>query len=114
MTLLNSMMDKKCVLVEKVRVSDGEGGWTTAWTDGPEFDAAIVKSTGAVALIAEKQGATGVYTVTVSKNVELDFHDAFRRVSDGQVFRITGENDPTPDVATFQFNQYQAETWELA
>ena len=32
-----------CVLIEKRRVPDGEGGWTTAWTDGAELEAAIVQ-----------------------------------------------------------------------
>ena len=46
--------------------------------------------------------------------VFMVFHDAFRRESDGKVFRVTKVNDSTPVVATFQFNQYQAEAWELA
>ena len=45
--------------------------------------------------------------------MELDFHDAFRRDSDGQVFRVTKVNDSTPAVASFKFNQYQAEEWSL-
>lgn len=103
-----------CVLMEKTRTSDGEGGWIQGWTDGPEFKAAIVLDSTIDARIAEVEGVTGVYTVTVDRNVEMDFHDAFRRASDGQVFRVTKVNDPTPDVATFQFNQYQAEEWDLS
>ena len=103
-----------CVLLERRRTPDGEGGWTTAWIDSVPFRAAIVLASGIDARIAEKQGVTGVYTVTADPNVSLEFHDAFRRVSDGQVFRITKVNDPTPDVASFQFTQYQAEEWALA
>ena len=112
MTLIDSFK-VPCTLVEKTRVPDGEGGWTTAWTDGAPFEAAIVLDSSMNARVAEAEGVTGVYTVTVDRNVELDFHDAFRRDSDGQVFRVTKVNDPTPDVATFQFNQYQAEEWSL-
>ncbi len=102
-----------CTLVEKTRVPDGEGGWVTQWADTIGFEAAIVLDSSMNARIAEAEGVTGVYTVTVDRNVSLDFHDAFRRDSDGQVFRVTKVNDPTPGVASFQFNQYQAESWEL-
>lgn len=112
MTLIDSFK-VPCTLVEKTRVPDGEGGWTTAWADGAPFEAAIVLDSSINARVAEAEGVTGVYTVTTDRNVELDFHDAFRRDSDGQVFRVTKVNDSTPDVATFQFNQYQAEEWSL-
>lgn len=102
-----------CTLVEKARVPDGEGGWTTAWSDGAEFEAAIVLAGSIDARVAEAQGVTGVYTVTTDRDVAMGFHDAFRRDSDGQVFRVTKVNDPTPSVATFQFSQYQAEEWAL-
>lgn len=112
MTLIDSFK-VPCTLVEKTRVPDGEGGWTTAWADGAPFEAAIVLDSSINARVAEAEGVTGVYTVTTDRNVELDFHDAFRRDSDGQVFRVTKVNDSTPDVASFQFNQYQAEEWSL-
>lgn len=113
MTLIDSFK-VPCTLMEKTRVPDGEGGWTTAWADGAPFEAAIVLDSSINARVAEAEGVTGVYTVTTDRNVELDFHDAFRRDSDGQVFRVTKVNDSTPDVASFQFNQYQAEEWALA
>lgn len=112
MTLIDAFKEP-CTLVEKTRVPDGEGGWSTAWADSIGFEAAIVLNSGINARIAEAEGVTGVYTVTTDRNVPLDFHDAFRRDSDGQVFRVTKVNDPTPDVASFQFNQYQAEEWSL-
>ena len=102
-----------CTLVEKARVPDGEGGWTTAWSDGAGFEAAIVLASSIDARVAEAQGVTGVYTVTTARDVAMGFHDAFRRDSDGKTFRVTKVNDPTPSVATFQFNQYQAEEWAL-
>lgn len=102
-----------CTLIEKSRVPDGEGGWVTAWTDGAPFTAAIVLDSSINARVAEAQGVTGVYTVTTDRNLQLDFHDVFRRDSDGQVFRVTKVNDPTPSVATFQFSQVQAEEWSL-
>lgn len=113
MTLIDAFK-VKCTLMERTRVPDGEGGWTTRWVDGPSFQAAIVLDSSINARIAEAEGVTGVYTVTTETNVTMEFHDAFRRESDGQVFRVTKVNDSTPNVASFQFNQYQAEEWELA
>lgn len=113
MALIDAFKEK-CVLLEKTRISDGEGGWVPMWTEGVEFSAAIVLDSSLNARVAEKEGMTGVYTVTTDRNVEMDFHDAFRRLSDGMTFRVTKVNDHTPSVASFQFNQYQAEEWELA
>ena len=112
MTLIDAFKER-CVLMEKTRVSDGEGGWLPSWAEGLEFEAAIVLESNINARIAEAEGVTGLYTVTTERNVQMDFHDAFKRLSDGQVFRVTKVNDPTPTVATFQFNQYQAEEWSL-
>lgn len=105
-----------CVMMEKRSVSDGEGGFTTSWTDGAEFMAAIVRNTTATVRIAEQEGFTNVYTVTTSKNAHLDFHDVFRRKSDGQVFRVTsdGSDVSTPDVASFSFEQVNAEEWKMS
>lgn len=113
MTLIDAFKEL-CTLMERVRVPDGEGGWYTRWSEGPTFQAAIVLDSSMNARMAEAEGVTGVYTVTTDRNVPMVFHDAFRRESDGKVFRVTKINDPTPDVATFQFAQYQAETWELS
>ena len=113
MTLIDAFKEP-CTLQERVRVPDGEGGWATTWNDGPSFNAAIVLDSSMNARVAEAEGVTGIYTVTTDRNVPMVFHDAFKRDSDGKVFRITKVNDPTPGVATFQFNQYQAEEWELA
>lgn len=103
-----------CTLLERRRVPDGEGGWATVWADGPKFNAAIVLDSSMNGRIAEAQGVTGVYTVTTDPNATLSFHDAFRRDDDGKVFRVTKVNDSTPSVASFKFNQYQAESWQLA
>lgn len=105
-----------CVVMNKAKVPDGEGGFTTAWREGAEFDAAIVKDTSLEARIAEKDGLTNTYTVTTSANAALEFHDVFKRKSDSQVFRVTsnGDDKRTPPVASFQFEQVSAEEWSLS
>jgi len=105
-----------CVIMDKSRVSDGEGGFVTTWVDGAQFKAAIVRDTSLQARVAEKEGVSNVYTVTTDKNAMLEFNDVFKRVSDGQVFRVrsNGDDKQTPGVATFQFAQVTAEEWVLS
>ena len=106
----------ECVLLEKSRVPDGEGGWAVTWADGMTFTAAIVMDNTLAARVAESEGMKAVYTVTTEKTMPLDFHDVFRRSSDGQVFRVTsdGKDKMTPDRASFQFSQVSAEEWSLS
>lgn len=104
-----------CVLMDLKRIPDGEGGWTNAWSEGIKFDAAIERNTTLTARIAEQEGLTNVYMVTVGVNAVLKFHDVFKRVSDGQIFRVTSNADDmtTPARASFQFRQVTAEEWRL-
>lgn len=105
-----------CTLLEKVRVPDGEGGWDTRWVDGAEFDAAIQHSSSIEARVAESEGMTSTFTVWTEKAMPLDFHDVFRRDSDGQVFRVTsqGGDEQSPESATFSLTHVSAERWQLA
>ena len=110
---LFELFKTKCTKMVKARVPDGEGGWTVGWAEGGGFRAAIVLDSSTNARIAEAEGVTGLYTVTADKGTGLGFHDAFRRDSDGKTFRVTKVNNPTPSMASFQFDQCQAEEWEL-
>lgn len=105
----------RCTLLEKRRVPDGEGGWYVSWVDGPQFDAAITNPNTIESRVAEKEGMFSTYTVTLDKGMPLDFHDVFRRESDGDTFRVTSDSRDvqTPSVATFQFVQVSAEKWAL-
>ena len=104
-----------CTLIDRRTVSDGQGGFTTQWVDGAEFTAAIIKDSSMQARAAEKQGVTELYTVTVDKGLALEYHDVFRRESDGQVFRVTSNirDSETPARASFQIGQVTAERWAL-
>lgn len=112
MSLLTQAMED-VVMLEKKRVPDGEGGFTSVWADGVTFKAAITFDDSMEARTAEKQGVTSLYTVTVPVNAKLEYHDAFRRVRDGKTFRVTSDGDDkiTPAVASFQFIQVTAEEW---
>lgn len=114
MSLIDEMKEP-CVMLDKRTVSDGMGGFTVQWVDGAAFTAAVVKDNTMQARIAEKQGVSEVYTVTVDKGLTLDFHDVFRRIADGAVFRVTSNitDSETPARATFQIGQVTAERWVL-
>lgn len=101
------------VMLEKMRKPDGEGGFTTVWTEGVRFKAAITFDSSIEARSAEMQGVTSLYTVTVSRNTKLEYHDVIKRISDGKIFRITSDGDDkfTPDMSTLRVMQVTAEEW---
>ncbi len=114
MSLLNEMRTE-CAIYDKSRVPDGEGGFITSWVEGAKFKAAIVLDTSIEARTAEKQGVTGVYTVTTEKNVKLEYHDVFKRLYDGKIFRVKSDGDDkyTPASASINMRQVTAEEWSL-
>lgn len=114
MSLLD-IMKEACVMVDKTTVPDGLGGFTRQWVDGAKFQAVIKKDNSTEALLAEKQGVTEVYTVVVQKGTQLDYHDVFRRLSDGAVFRVTSNitDNEAPTASTVQIAKVTAERWEL-
>ena len=105
----------ECVMLEKIKADDGEGGFSTVWRDALAFHAAIILSDSAKARKAEKEDLKNVYTVTVSKAVAPKFHDVFRRLSDGEVFRVISEctDNKTPAGAALDMRQFKAEEWAL-
>ena len=112
MSLLSNAMEK-CVLLNKRRVNDPEGGYITKGEEGAEFDAAIVFDNSMEARTAEKAGVASRYTVSVPKGIQLEYHDVFKRQRDNKIFRVTSDGDDvqTPASASFQFLQVEAEEW---
>lgn len=110
MSLLQEAMEK-CVILNKQTTLDDYGGFLNTWTDGAQFDAAIVFDTSIEARVAEAQGVTSRYTVTTARNLTLQYHDVFRRVSDGKIFRVTSDGDDkyTPASAALDMRQVTAE-----
>ena len=115
MSLLSQAMEDVVMLAQK-RVPDGAGGFPTDWGAGLQFKAAISFDSSMEARTAEKQGVTSLYTVTVPLNCKLEYHDSFKRLRDGKVFRVTSDGDDkiTPPSASFQFAQVTAEEWTHA
>ena len=115
MSLLSEAMES-CVLYDRHTEPDGYGGIKRTWTEGVEFDAAIVYSTSMAARTAAVQGVTSMYTVTTKKAANLQYHDVFKRQRDGKVFRVTsdGDDNRTPASASLDMRQVTAEEYSLA
>lgn len=114
MSLLQEAMTQ-CVMMHKTTQDDEYGGEITVWQDGASFDAAITFDTSIEARTAGAQGVTSLYTVTTKKNKVLEYHEVFRRVSDGKIFRVTSDGDDkhTPGSASLNMRQVSAEEFVL-
>ena len=114
MSLLSEAMEN-CIILDKQTTPDGYGGVITSWVDGAPFDAAIVLNNSMEARIGQQQGVTALYTITTNKNINLQYHDVFRRESDDKIFRVTsdGDDDHTPNSAGLNMRQVSAEEWKL-
>lgn len=114
MSLLSDAMEK-CVMLNKVVQSDGFGGYYTQWTEGAEFQAAITFDTSIEARVADAQGVSSVYTVTTDRGMVLEYHDVFKRLSDGKVFRATSDGDDkfTPKSTRLNMRQVTAEEYAI-
>lgn len=110
MSLLSEAMES-CILLDKSTSDDGYGGFIRTWTDGASFEAAITFDTSIEARVAEAQGVHSLYTVTTPRNAVLQYHDYFRRESDGKLFRVTSDGDDkyTPASAGLDMRQVTAE-----
>lgn len=114
MSLLTDSMEK-CVILNKQTVSDDYGGYVSSYQDGAKFLAAIRFDTSMEGRTAEKQGVTSLYTIITQKAMNLQYHDIFRRVEDGKIFRVTSDGDDkkTPESATLNMREVTAEEWSL-
>ena len=113
-----SLMDSfasDCVLITKTTVKDGYGGYKPVWTDGITFPASFEYMASPEMIIAEKQGVARTYRVYIDKGLNLEYHEAFRRVSDGQVFRVTspGVDRYTPETSALDKKLVEVEKWVL-
>lgn len=114
MSLLDEFA-RTCVLMEKSRQPDGDGGYITTWTEGAEFKNYQSRDTSMESRIAEKQGVTSVYSALVDVAVPVEYGDYFRDVETGAVYRVTSrpEEKTAPKSASFSLKYFTAERTEL-
>ena len=114
MSLL-SYFERSCVLMEKKRIHDGEGGYTIDWTDGVSFQNYQALDTSMEARRAEKEGVASVYSARVDKALPIEYGDYFKDTETGLTYRVTSnpsEKEP-PKSATFALKYFTAERKEL-
>ena len=88
MSLLDDFA-RPCVLLEKTRKPDGEGGYIVEWTDWAEFMNYQALDTSMEARRAEKEGVTSLYSALVDKSLPIEYNDYFRDTSTGNTYRVT-------------------------
>lgn len=113
-----SLMDEynaPCVLLVKTISPDPVGGYKTEWTDGAGFDAAWEYQSAPEIIVAEQEGVARTYRIYVDKTLNLDYHDAFRRTDNGQIYRVTnpGTDRNTPGFSRLNKRLIEVEKWEL-
>lgn len=110
MTLLDNMMDQ-CRIMNHIREDDPYGSQTERWTEGATFFATIIKDSTTEATIAERQGVKEIFKIVVKKGFRLNYHDVFKRLSDDQLFRVTGnvKDSEAPEASTIKIGKVTAE-----
>lgn len=114
MSLLEESMEPFTVM-NKAVVPDGYGGTTVTYTEGVVIMGAMPFDNSTQVRIAQALGAKSTYTLTVRKNVELDYHTVVRRERDAKYFRLTSGTDDkqTPASAGLNMRQYSVEEFEM-
>lgn len=114
MSLLDAF-SKEFVMMTPTKVPDGDGGFITTWSEGIKFRMPQAHDTTIEAQKAEKEGTASTYTFLPAIGMQFAYHDIFKRLSDGQYFRVTapsGEKE-TPEISRLGLTYIKAEKWEM-
>lgn len=106
---------KPCVILEKKRRPDGEGGYVVTWQEGAEFTNYQALDASMEARRAEKEGVTSVYSALVDLSVPIEYGDYYRDKETGLTYRVTSnpEEKKAPASASFRLKYFTAERKEL-
>ena len=85
MSLLDVMKEQFVMIDRRANIPDGRGGYTTGYSEGAQFEAVVEITNSLNESVAQQQGVTGVYDVTVSRDIRFQYHDVFKRVKDGKI-----------------------------
>lgn len=107
---------EKFIMMDATTSSDGRGGLITKWVDGAEFDAAIEYQGSSINRIAEALKEKSTYRIITFKSVYLPPLSVIRRLSNGQILRVTKESHDakTPSGASFDLRATDAEDFDPA
>jgi len=105
---------ESCYIMDKRTSDDALGSTKETYVEGASIDAAIIKNSSTEAIVAEKQGASEIFTIVTKSSVTLDYHDVIKRESDGELFQVTsrGKDSAAPAASTIPIRKVTAERWE--
>lgn len=115
MNILYQMMEP-CRIMNYIRRDDPYGGYEKKeWEEGVTFDAAIAKDSSTEAVVAQQEGVSEIFTVVTKKSFSLSYHEVFKRLSDGAIFRVTSNSKDSEahPASTIPIAKVTAERWEL-
>lgn len=113
MSLLEEAMDN-CTMLDKYTENDGYGV-VTKYREGASFVCATTLDTSTQARVAQQAGVKNLYTATTHRNINLQFHDVFRRERDNKIFRVTSDGDDkkTPQSAGLDMRVVSCEEYVI-
>lgn len=114
MSLLDEYSDNY-VVINKLTVDDGYGGYKTVWQDGATLKGALAQASQSEIVVADSKGERVTHTMLIDKNIKLDYHMVLRRTTDGKIFRVTSSGDEmyTPASSNLNKRKINCEEWEI-
>lgn len=114
MSLLTDSMEE-FIVMDKTTAPDGYGGTVITYVEGAPIMGAMPWENSSPAKIAQALSSKATYTLTVRKNVELDYHTILKRQRDGLYFRTTSgtKDHQTPQNAPLNMRQYSVEEFQM-
>lgn len=102
------------VIINMIITDDGYGGQAYQIVEGLHFNAILILNNSIQTEVAQKQGATGIYTFAYPKNYTIPARTVIRRVKDSKYFRTTDlDGNPVPDISSMPMKVTRAEDYTL-
>ena len=102
-------------ILNKTTEDDDYGGFREYYSIGAAFDGVLVLDNSIEAQRAEKEGVTGLYTLTVEKKYRLPWHTVIAKSGDmSQTYRVTTKDDnSTPDTTALNLRTVNVEEYDI-
>lgn len=102
--------------MDKTHTRDDEGNPIVTWTQSAAtFRASIRFDSSVQAKRAQAEGVQDLYTIIVSKDIDLEYNDVVKRLEDGTTYRVTtsGKDNHTPASAGLNMRAVSAKVWVI-
>lgn len=102
------------VVVNVILTDDGYGGQAYRIIEGLHFNAVLILGSSIQTEVAQKQGATGIYTLAYPKTLNIPARTVIRRLKDNRYLRTKDlDGNPMPDIASIEVKVTRAEDYTL-